>query len=170
MPRVRKLSYKFPLGCPLEPELDRYGLLEKSKHRVRHNYWRCRVCNKSFKTEEFIDNHLLSRHPEVLPSNRQVGAHLRRGGAAMQRRADVCVAPQHGVPGTPLRPAALRPRGTRRLRDFPHRHPSPCQVSTGSLPCCAVPHRSQHGALPPPPLLADVRSGRRRSGRGSARG
>lgn len=55
----------WPVGCPLDPALDRYGHQERQKQRKRGgspSSWTCGICGKVFKNEHYLDLHMERMH------------------------------------------------------------------------------------------------------------
>jgi len=58
-------------GCPWNPESDLYALHELNKKRRTgrggSNGWTCGICNKTFKSDYYLDLHLERKHMDVAP-------------------------------------------------------------------------------------------------------
>jgi len=65
-PHVRKLNFQLPLNCPFSQERDMFLDNEQHKKEVRFNNWKCLYCNKIFKSEAYLENHYVNRHPETI--------------------------------------------------------------------------------------------------------
>jgi len=53
----------------LSPEADKWRQWEDQKFRIRKRNWRCNLCNKTFRAEEFLDKHLSLKHAGLLQQN-----------------------------------------------------------------------------------------------------
>lgn len=61
---------KLPYTCPFHPELDIYRYSETYK-QYKSKRWRCTICNKYFKNEYFMDQHLDTEHVTELRTDNE---------------------------------------------------------------------------------------------------
>eukprot|EP00884_Botryococcus_braunii_P019648 jgi/Botrbrau1/6367/Bobra.0098s0026.1 len=63
-PKVEELHYIYPSDCQLNASRDVFHMHEESKVKLRGGAtWRCGQCGKVFRSEAFLDQHLVSQHP-----------------------------------------------------------------------------------------------------------
>ena len=55
-----------PPACPLRSERDLLAFQEKQKKAVRSNFWRCKLCGKTFVSEFYLDLHFDRKHEDTL--------------------------------------------------------------------------------------------------------
>uniref|UniRef100_A0A1J3HT96 C2H2-type domain-containing protein n=1 Tax=Noccaea caerulescens TaxID=107243 RepID=A0A1J3HT96_NOCCA len=65
-PFVEKERYQIPKNCRLHPDNDLYRDQEQHKTHVDIYEWKCGYCKKSFNEEKFLDQHLDTRHYNLL--------------------------------------------------------------------------------------------------------
>lgn len=53
---------RFPSNCPLEEWRDVWKTYEQHKHKKRRSRWSCGYCGKTFRTEKYLDLHMVHRH------------------------------------------------------------------------------------------------------------
>ena len=65
---IAKLTEIGPLSgsCPFHPSRDYLSSHEEYKRKVHPRQWRCALCQKSFRSERFLDKHLDRRHSDTL--------------------------------------------------------------------------------------------------------
>jgi len=68
-PEVTAVNYELPPDCPLRPDLDLYAPYEAAKKKIKRDLWQCKLCNKQFKAEGYLDRHIASKHQDDLPTN-----------------------------------------------------------------------------------------------------
>ncbi|KAL8154184.1 hypothetical protein V2J09_011944 [Rumex salicifolius] len=66
LPFVEREKYDIPRICRLHPDNDLFRDQEEHKIHVDMNEWNCGYCKKSFLAEKFLDQHLDSRHNNLL--------------------------------------------------------------------------------------------------------
>lgn len=66
MPFVEREGYQISSKCRLHPDNDLFRDQEQSKIHIDVNDWQCGYCKKSFRAEKFLDQHLDSRHSNLL--------------------------------------------------------------------------------------------------------
>lgn len=59
-------SYQLPEKCPFHPSKNLLQSFQNQKKELRRTKWKCNVCNKTFKNENFLDEHLQNVHYEEL--------------------------------------------------------------------------------------------------------
>ncbi|OQR99026.1 hypothetical protein ACHHYP_07420 [Achlya hypogyna] len=57
-----QLSYVMPAQCPLATDQVLFLEHESRKYRVHANRWKCGYCNKQFRGEHFLDQHMDAKH------------------------------------------------------------------------------------------------------------
>ena len=70
-PEVTAVNYELPPDCPLRPDLDLYAPYEAAKKKIKRDLWQCKLCNKQFKAEGYLDRHIASKHQDDLPTVRR---------------------------------------------------------------------------------------------------
>ncbi|CAL0330108.1 unnamed protein product [Lupinus luteus] len=65
-PFVKQENYQLSKKCKLHPENDIFRDQEKHKIYIDRHEWRCGYCKKSFREENFLDQHFDSRHYDLL--------------------------------------------------------------------------------------------------------
>jgi hypothetical protein len=63
-------SYQLPTSCPFHPSLDLLVHEDGAKVRVAGTMWKCLRCNRVFRTQNYVDQHIQNRHMQHAP---QVG-------------------------------------------------------------------------------------------------
>eukprot|EP01104_Vermistella_antarctica_P021569 TRINITY_DN983_c0_g1_i2.p1 TRINITY_DN983_c0_g1~~TRINITY_DN983_c0_g1_i2.p1 ORF type:complete len:324 (+),score=35.74 TRINITY_DN983_c0_g1_i2:185-1156(+) len=63
-PVVTHQSFDLPLGCLLRSERDALKVLEAHKSKLKETRWKCSDCDKVFKSELFLDGHLMRAHTD----------------------------------------------------------------------------------------------------------
>ncbi|KAL8111589.1 uncharacterized protein LOC141667244 [Apium graveolens] len=66
MPFVEKEKYQLSLNCRLHPDNDIFRDQEQHKIHADINEWRCGYCEKSFRSEKYLDQHFDNRHFNLL--------------------------------------------------------------------------------------------------------
>jgi hypothetical protein len=59
-------GYDIPTKCPLYKVNDLMKKMDQHKKRYRANKWQCKLCDKSFLSQEYLDNHLMNKHPDIV--------------------------------------------------------------------------------------------------------
>jgi len=62
------LSAQLPDGCPLAPHLDVLLDHEQHKRRKSRGQHQCTYCNKIFRTEDYLDQHMQRKHLHLVPA------------------------------------------------------------------------------------------------------
>lgn len=52
----------FPSDCPLQEKRDLWKTYEQHKNKKRRSRWSCGYCGKTFRTESYLDLHMVHRH------------------------------------------------------------------------------------------------------------
>lgn len=65
-PHLESSPYALPDTCPLNPAHDFYLEQESNKLKDEKGEWRCRYCQKRFRTEFYLDRHLHLKHHDKL--------------------------------------------------------------------------------------------------------
>ncbi|KAM7274583.1 hypothetical protein ACFE04_016449 [Oxalis oulophora] len=66
MPYVETEKYEIPTKCRLHPDNDLFRDQEEHKICLDTNEWKCGYCMKAFRAEIFLDQHLHTRHYDLL--------------------------------------------------------------------------------------------------------
>ncbi|KAL3681160.1 hypothetical protein R1sor_024116 [Riccia sorocarpa] len=66
LPFVQQKSYNLSSACRLNPENDMFKDQELKKDMIRVSQWRCDYCKKTFRSEDYLDNHMDNRHLDLL--------------------------------------------------------------------------------------------------------
>lgn len=66
MPFVEKERYEISSKCRLHPDNDLFRDQEQHKIHLDINEWQCGYCKKSFRAEQFLDQHFDNRHYNLL--------------------------------------------------------------------------------------------------------
>ena len=108
LPAVRQLGAQLSSNCVLHDEHDHLLLFERAKQPVTQRQWRCGLCGKVFKSEQYIDAHLVRRHTDSLPA---------AGGTCLAEYCDILRCPswvsalrQHQPGRSSCRPVELEAR------------------------------------------------------------
>ncbi|KAL3158858.1 hypothetical protein ABBQ32_011577 [Trebouxia sp. C0010 RCD-2024] len=57
-----KAKYQLSEQCPLHPLRDMYDIQHSARHRHHGVQWKCGFCDKLFRTETFLDQHMDNNH------------------------------------------------------------------------------------------------------------
>lgn len=108
LPALRQLGAQLSSNCVLHDEHDHLLLFERAKQLVTQRQWQCGLCGKVFKSEQYIDAHLVRRHTDSLPAV---------GGTCLAEYCDILRCPswvntlrQHQPGRSPCRPVELEAR------------------------------------------------------------
>ncbi|KAL2641860.1 hypothetical protein R1flu_009447 [Riccia fluitans] len=66
VPFVKQKGYNMSSACRLNHENDMFKEQELKKDMIRPSQWRCDYCKKTFRSEEYLDNHMDNRHSDLL--------------------------------------------------------------------------------------------------------
>jgi hypothetical protein len=66
VPFLEQRQYNLSTECRLNPDNDMFQEQENKKDRIRPSQWQCKYCDKTFRTEEYLDKHLDNRHRDQL--------------------------------------------------------------------------------------------------------
>lgn len=62
LPMARKAQEELSQQCPLDFAKDMFDLQESARHKHRGIHWKCGFCDKTFRTEVFLDQHMSNQH------------------------------------------------------------------------------------------------------------
>jgi hypothetical protein len=65
-PKVDSTEYKLPKSCVFHPSNDLMAIFHNQEQRAKLSRWRCKLCDKNFRTLEMIDSHLIQEHSAKL--------------------------------------------------------------------------------------------------------
>lgn len=65
----RAYNYELPATCPISPITDQYAIHEDHKKRVRYRQHQCLFCQKTFRSEYWLDLHMERKHSAEVPEN-----------------------------------------------------------------------------------------------------
>jgi len=101
-PLAASFGFEIAPACPASPARSVFAVLEESKKRVKVNAWACNVCGKSFRAEEYLDAHLVRRHPELVrPLGPRAGDEGDEGAVCLASHCDALTcAGWEPIPGT----------------------------------------------------------------------
>lgn len=63
--KLAQYSFMYPKRCRIAPQRDMFQKQESAKEQLRGGIWKCAICGKHFRAEEFIDKHMDNRHADL---------------------------------------------------------------------------------------------------------
>jgi len=60
-------SFNLSTKCIFHPSNDRYAFLLSKTTQLKKKKWRCELCQKIFSTQDFLDQHMISKHDGEIP-------------------------------------------------------------------------------------------------------
>mmetsp|Transcript_40962 Transcript_40962/g.68586 ORF Transcript_40962/g.68586 Transcript_40962/m.68586 type:complete len:284 (-) Transcript_40962:17-868(-) len=71
-PFIEQSKSNMSNACMLHKHKDMYRTQETSKKEIRRHQWKCQECDKTFRSEHFIDDHLTNRHLDTIPQGAEI--------------------------------------------------------------------------------------------------
>ncbi|DBB01792.1 TPA: hypothetical protein ACH3X1_000408 [Trebouxia sp. C0004] len=62
LPMTAKADHQLTEQCPFHPLRDMYGMQDAARHKHRGVQWKCGFCDKTFRTQAFLDQHMDKNH------------------------------------------------------------------------------------------------------------
>lgn len=62
LPMTAKADHQLTEQCPFHPLRDLYGMQDAARHKHRGIQWKCGFCDKVFRTDAFLDQHMDNNH------------------------------------------------------------------------------------------------------------
>lgn len=69
LPEATRLGVEVPARCPLSAARDMFAKHRASAVKVRSRHWRCGMCEKLFKTRDYLDAHFDRAHADEVPDD-----------------------------------------------------------------------------------------------------
>lgn len=66
LPLLKKYHVDMPYECPIHLNRDIFKTKQDARVEYRVNQWYCKICGKTFLTENQFDNHFDLRHLDLL--------------------------------------------------------------------------------------------------------
>ncbi len=65
--RSQSTVHNFPNSCPLDLSHDYFNVHNENKNKIRYKQWKCLICNKTFVSEKYLNDHFDRKHEQQIP-------------------------------------------------------------------------------------------------------